>query len=199
MRELLNVIFLSTVAVEGKLAKHERDEVLRVHNELRQSIMNCEYGQFPSVRGQLLQLTWNYTLENMANIYARDAVGDYVDKRLIKEFIFNPSTYILENVEKFENLNFVLKDFVKTFNPLTPVHLKSFSAARKIASINITQVGCSCSSYHPDDNLKLLAVCYYNHPTGYFHTTLDYPVGDEHDCRRTGNKTNTSNNGPMFL
>ncbi|KAF7255866.1 hypothetical protein EG68_06819 [Paragonimus skrjabini miyazakii] len=88
------------------------------------------------------------------------------------------------------HFNFVLEDFVKTFDPLIPVHPKSFSAARKIASINITQVGCSYSSHHPGSHLKLLAVCYYNHPTGNFPTTLDYPVGEEHDCKSTVNKTN---------
>ncbi|KAF7255865.1 hypothetical protein EG68_06818 [Paragonimus skrjabini miyazakii] len=102
MSKFLGIIILVTVVVEGKLIKHERDEVLRVHSELRQSIMNCEYEQFPPVKGQLSQLTWNYTLENMANIYARDACGEYFDDRLITEFIFNPSTYVAENVEKFE-------------------------------------------------------------------------------------------------
>ncbi|KAF7261086.1 hypothetical protein EG68_01551 [Paragonimus skrjabini miyazakii] len=131
MCKFLGIIILVTVVVEGKLTKHERDEVLRVHNELRQSVMNCEYEQFPPVKGQLPRLTWNYTLENMANIYARDAVGQYFDDRLINEFIFNPSRFVFDNVEKFQKFKFVLKDFVKTFDPLLPVNPESFSAARK--------------------------------------------------------------------
>ncbi|KAF6772036.1 hypothetical protein AHF37_07088 [Paragonimus kellicotti] len=102
MSKFLEIIILATVAVEGQLTKHERDEVLRVHNEIRQSIMNCEYEQLPPLKGYLPPLTWNYTLENMANICARDAVSEYFDRRLIKDFIFLPSTYIPGNVEEFQ-------------------------------------------------------------------------------------------------
>ncbi|KAF7259455.1 hypothetical protein EG68_03049 [Paragonimus skrjabini miyazakii] len=133
MSTFLGLIILAIVAVAGNLIKHERNEVLRVHNEIRQSIMNWEYEQFPPVRGQLPQLTWNSTLETMANIRARYSISQYFDNRLIKEFIFAQSTYIFKNVEEFQNFNFVLKEFVRTFDPLAPVNPKSYSAARKVS------------------------------------------------------------------
>ncbi|KAF7261088.1 hypothetical protein EG68_01553 [Paragonimus skrjabini miyazakii] len=131
----------------------------------------------------------------MANIYARDAVGQYFDDRLINEFISNPLTYVSGRVDEIQDFEFVLKDFVKTFDPLMPVHPRSYSPVRKLTSINITQVGCSYTRRSPEDHVKLLAVCYYNHPTGYFLNTLDYPVGDKPDCGRTGNETNIANSG----
>ncbi|KAF7233906.1 hypothetical protein EG68_12550 [Paragonimus skrjabini miyazakii] len=102
MSKFLEIIILATVTIEGKLTKHERDELLRVHNEIRQSIMNCEYEQFPPVKGQLSRLTWNYTLENMADINARDECYEYFDNKLLKEFISNSSTYVFKNVEEFQ-------------------------------------------------------------------------------------------------
>ncbi|KAF6769381.1 hypothetical protein AHF37_12512 [Paragonimus kellicotti] len=101
MSKFLEIIILATVAIEGQLTKHERDEVLRIHNEIRQSIMNCEYEELPPLKGYLPPLIWNYTLENMANIHARHARGEYFNETLIMEFIFNQQTFLYERVENF--------------------------------------------------------------------------------------------------
>ncbi|KAF5400348.1 hypothetical protein PHET_06014 [Paragonimus heterotremus] len=109
------------MAVEGRITKYERDELLRVHNEIRESIMNCEYEQFSPVDGYLPRLyptshclsrgenvalyfpfqTWNYTLETMANIHFRRGCGEYFDYKLLIEFIFHGTTFIFESVGQF--------------------------------------------------------------------------------------------------
>ncbi|KAF7260365.1 hypothetical protein EG68_02161 [Paragonimus skrjabini miyazakii] len=68
-----------------------------------------------------------------------------------------------------------------------------------IASINVTQVGCSYSRKTSNISLKILAGCYYNHPTGNISTVPDYPVGEQHNCRHEENGTNTANDGCNHL
>ncbi|KAF7233842.1 hypothetical protein EG68_12624 [Paragonimus skrjabini miyazakii] len=101
MCKILEVIILAIVVVEGRITKNERDELLRVHNEIRQSLMNCEYEQFPPVNGYLPRLTWNYTLENMASIHARQACNEYFDDQLLDNFIFREATFGFEIVGQF--------------------------------------------------------------------------------------------------
>ncbi|KAF7232680.1 hypothetical protein EG68_11264 [Paragonimus skrjabini miyazakii] len=102
MSKFLEIVILATVAIKGEPTKNERDELLRIHNEIRQSIMNCEYEELPPLKGHLPRLTWNYTLENMVNIHARHARSEYFSRRLIHEFILNQSTFVYEGVDKFE-------------------------------------------------------------------------------------------------